>query len=176
MPKSKKRPAAKAKAVRRQRPGTRTGRSQSSTIPRATYGQVRPTPPPGRQWPAFSAPPWLTWAAVVSALQESSAEELADLGLSQTGVTPEGLTPDMQVALIEITPWRIEPGWADAPMADQRAEWTSLAAEATGSGQSLAGLVEELADLEERGLVRWDQERQTAVLAADLDKAMKHLG
>jgi hypothetical protein len=174
MPKSRKRPAAKAKAARRQRPGTGTGRSRWPTVPRATYGQLRPAPPPGKQWPTFSEPPWLTWAAF-SALRDATREERIELGLSPEGLTPEGLTPDMQVALVEIAPWRIAPGWVDSPLTDQRAEWTSLAAEATGSGKSVAGLVEELADLEERGLVRWDQENQTAVLAANLDKTLKYL-
>ena len=58
------------------------------------------------------------------------------------GLTPEGLTLDMQLALVEGTPWYIAPGWAGPWQADQRAEWTSLAAEATLSPTSVAGLVE----------------------------------
>lgn len=175
MPKSRKRSAAKAKAVSRQRPGTREGRSPWMTVPRTTYGQVRPAPPPGRQWPTFNESPWLTWAAF-SALRKATPEERAELGMPPAGVTPEGLTPDMQLALVEIAPWRIAPGWADAPLSDRRAEWTSLAAEATLSGNIVADLVEHLADLEERGLIKWDQEPRTALLAANLDEALKHPG
>lgn len=43
------------------------------------------------------------------------------------------------------------------------------------SGNSVAGLVEELADLEESGLIKWDQEPQTALLAANLDDALKRM-
>ena len=174
MPKSRKRPSAKAKKAHRQRPGTEEGRSSWTTVPRATYGQTRPAPPPGRQWPTFNESPWLTWAAF-SALREVTPEERAELGLPPSGLTPEGLTPDMQLALVEITPWRIAPGWVGEPLADRRAEWTSLAAEATMSGNSVDGLVEELADLEERGLIKWDQEPQTALLAANLDDAFNYM-
>ncbi len=65
-----------------------------------------------------------------------------------------------QLALAEVTPGRI------APESDTRAEWTSLAAEATGCGKSIPELAEEMADLEERGFLRWDQEHQTAELAS----------
>jgi len=178
MPKSRKRPsgkAKKAKAETRTRPGTDGSRSSWGTVPRATYGRTRPAPPPGRQWPTFDESPWLTWTAF-SAQRAATPEERAGLGLPPAGLTPEGLTPDMQLALVEITPWCIAPGWVDTPLTDQRAEWTSLAAEATLSGTSVAGLVKELADLEERGLVRWDQGPQAAVLAASLDHALRRLG
>ncbi|TVZ06304.1 hypothetical protein EAS64_02410 [Trebonia kvetii] len=84
----------------------------------------------------------------------------------------------MQLALVEITPWRIAPGWVDAWQSDQRTEWTSLAAEATLSGTTVAGLAGELSGLEDRGLLRWDQGRQAAVLAAGLDdaNALRRLG
>jgi hypothetical protein len=88
---------------------------------------------------------------------------------------PGGVTPEMQLAFVEVTPWRIAPGWVIEPLSDPQAEWTSLAAEATLSGSSVAGLVEELADLEERGLIKWDQEPQAALLAADLDGARRYL-
>lgn len=177
MPKSRKRRSTKDKKARmksRPRPDTEESRSAWSTVPRATYGRTRPAPPPGAQWPTFNASPWLTWTAF-SALRAATPQDRARLGVPPAGLTPGGLTPDMQLALVEITPWYIAPGWAGPWQADQRAEWTSLAAEATMSGTSVAGLVEELSDLEERGLITWNQEPQAAVLAASLDDALRHL-
>jgi hypothetical protein len=174
MPKSRKRPAAKAKAARRRLPGPGTGGSPWPAVPRAAYGRERPAPPPGAEWPEFNDSPWFTWA-VISALRDATPEERAELGLPPTGDAPGGLTPDIQLALIEIAPWRIAPGWAGEPLTDQRAEWTSLAAEATGAGKNVAGLAEELTDLEERGHLRWDQEHQAALLATDLGKTLGYL-
>ena len=141
MPKSRKRPAAAAKASAarlRQPDGGSAGAPRWSTVPRATYGRSRPAPPPGKEWPRFSGPPWHTWMAM-QAMQDCAPTQLA---------------------LAEVTPWRI------APESDARAEWTSLAAEATGCGKSIPELAEEMADLEERGFLRWDQEHQTAELAS----------
>lgn len=174
MPKSRKRPTAKAKTTIRRRPTTGEDRSPWTTIPRATYGQERPAPPPGREWPAFDESPWFTWT-VLSELPDATPEERAELGLSPDGLTPEGLTPDALLALIEISPWRIAPGWADTPLTDRRAEWTSLAAEATQTGNAVADLVAELVGLEERGLLKWDREPQTALLAANLAEALSYL-
>ena len=177
MPKSRRRPCAKDKKAKTKsppRPGAEESRSSWSTIPRATYGRTRPAPPPGTQWPMFAGSPWLTWAAF-SALRAATPEERTGLGMPPTGLTPGGLTPDMQLALVEITPWYIAPGWAGEWQADQRAEWTSLAAEATLSGTSVAMLVNEMCDLEERGLLTWDQEPQAALLAANLDDALRYL-
>ena len=119
----------------------------------------------------FAGSPWLTWAAV-SELRAATSEERAGLGLP---LTPGGLTPDMLLALVEITPWFIAPGWVDAWQADPRAEWTSLAAEAPLVGTSVAMLVKEMFDSEERGIITWEQEPQAALLAANLDDALRYL-
>src|SRR5216683_3859044 len=119
MPKSRKRPAAAAKASAarlRQPDGGSAGAPRWSTVPRATYGRSRPAPPPGKEWPRFSGAPWHTWMAM-QAMQDC--------------------TPT-QLALAEVTPWRI------APESDARAEWTSLAArseEHTSELQSRSDLV-----------------------------------
>lgn len=133
-------------------------------------------PPPGRQWPPFGEAPWITWA-VFRALCDASPEERVRRGLPADGCTPEGLPPEGQLALVEITPWRIAPGWAEDPLADERAEWTCLASEATSCGYSSPGqAAEELADLEDQGLLQWDGDAQAALLAADLDRALLYAG
>jgi len=90
--------------------------------------------------------------------------------------TPEGLTSEQLLTLVGITPWRIAPGWVESPLSDPRTEWTTLACESRGAGQTIAEYVEEAAELEARGLLRWDQEHQTAELAADLRATLHYAG
>jgi hypothetical protein len=81
--------------------------------------------------------------------------------------TPEGLTSEQLLTLVEITPWRIAPGWVDSPLSDPRTEWTTLACESHEAGQTIAEFVAEVTELEARGVMRWDQEHQTAKLMSD---------
>ena len=104
----------------------------------------------------------MTWAAMTLTPPEES--------------TPEGLTSEQLLTLVEITPWRIAPGWVKSPLPDPRSEWTTLACESHSAGQTIAEFVEEAADLEDRGLLRWDQEHQTAELAADLHATLHYAG
>jgi len=104
----------------------------------------------------------VTWAAVKLLPPEESI--------------PAGLTSEQLLALVEITPWRIAPGWVESPLSDPRTEWTTLAGESHGAGQTIAEYVEAAAELEARGLLRWDQEHQTAELAADLPDALQYSG
>lgn len=130
--------------------------------PGCCAGPSRPAPPPGREWPTFELSPWVMWAA----MSQLAREELP----------PEGLTPEQLLTLVEITPWRIATGWVESPPSDPRTEWTTLACESDSAGQSVAEFVVEAAEWEARGLLRWDQENQTAELAAALDTALQYAG
>jgi len=96
--------------------------------------------------------------------------------LAREELPPEGLTPEQLLTLVEITPWRIATGWVESPPSDPRTEWTTLACESDSAGQSVAEFVVEAAEWEARGLLRWDQENQTAELAAALDTALQYAG